>query len=87
MRLCLYYSVLPWMFHHTILAQEFYYLLSMQQTYCRHEAKEFIHAIHTVISTFRFSNLYIKNLLFARQIKYYSTSLMEAQSQLAIPVV
>ena len=44
-------------------------LLSMQQTPCHHAAKAFIHTADAAISTFRFSNLYIKNLLLARQTK------------------
>lgn len=35
--------------------------------YCHHVAKELIHAVDTVSSTFRLSDLYIKTLLFDRQ--------------------
>lgn len=55
------------MLNRTILAQEVYYLCSKHTAIMA--AKELIHIADTVISTFRFSNLYIKNLLFARQTK------------------
>lgn len=46
--------------------------------YCRHVAKEFIHTMNTVISTFRFSDLYIKTYCLTDKLKYDSISFMEA---------